>query len=146
MRILERWSFWIVLKLEINYRVIISWRILISFRGFFEDYIFAWWLSFTILLFLIWKNFFLKFSNISENNIISVKLAEELGYMTYTSSSKRKWGCMWAKKKTCLSTWGQKSRRALGGYLILLITTSQSLFLGHICESSSPSRKYSLKK
>jgi hypothetical protein len=48
-------------------------------------------------------------------------------------------------KKTCLSTWGQKSRRALGGYLILLITTNQSLFLGHICEKSSPSCKYSLK-
>jgi hypothetical protein len=30
--------FWLVLKLEISYRVIISWRILVSFRGFFEDY------------------------------------------------------------------------------------------------------------
>jgi hypothetical protein len=27
-------------KLEISYRVIISWRILVSFGGFFEDYIF----------------------------------------------------------------------------------------------------------
>jgi len=35
--------FWLVLKLEISYRVIISWRILVSFRGIFEDYIFAWW-------------------------------------------------------------------------------------------------------
>jgi hypothetical protein len=35
--------FWLVLKLEINYRGIISWRILVSFRRFFEDYIFAWW-------------------------------------------------------------------------------------------------------
>ncbi len=35
--------FWLVLKLEISCRVIISWRILVSFRGFFEDYIFAWW-------------------------------------------------------------------------------------------------------
>ncbi len=37
---------WLVLILEISYRVIIiSWRILFSFRGFFffEDYIFAWW-------------------------------------------------------------------------------------------------------
>jgi hypothetical protein len=36
--------FWLVLlKLEISYRVIISRRILVSFRGgFFEDYIFAW--------------------------------------------------------------------------------------------------------
>jgi len=35
--------FWVVLKLEINsYRVIImSWRILVSFRGFFEDYNFC---------------------------------------------------------------------------------------------------------
>ncbi len=32
----------IVLKLEISSRVIISWRILVSFRGFLEDYIFAW--------------------------------------------------------------------------------------------------------
>jgi hypothetical protein len=29
--------FWLVLKLEICYRVIISWGILVSFRGFFED-------------------------------------------------------------------------------------------------------------
>jgi len=37
--------FWLVLKLEISYRVMILWRILVSFRGFFfEDYIiFAWW-------------------------------------------------------------------------------------------------------
>jgi hypothetical protein len=35
--------FWLVLKLETSYRVIISWRILVSFRGFFEDYTFAWW-------------------------------------------------------------------------------------------------------
>jgi hypothetical protein len=30
-----------VLKLEINYRVIISGRILVSFRGLFEDYDFC---------------------------------------------------------------------------------------------------------
>jgi hypothetical protein len=41
--------FWLVLKLEISYYrvIIISWRILAFFkknlRGFFEDYIFAWW-------------------------------------------------------------------------------------------------------
>jgi hypothetical protein len=35
--------FWLVLKLEIRYIVMISWRILVSFRGCFEDYIFAWW-------------------------------------------------------------------------------------------------------
>jgi hypothetical protein len=34
--------FWLVLKLEFSYRVIISWRILVSFRGIFEDHIFAW--------------------------------------------------------------------------------------------------------
>jgi hypothetical protein len=35
--------FWLVLKLEISYYrvIIISWRILVSFRGFLEDYIFA---------------------------------------------------------------------------------------------------------
>jgi hypothetical protein len=35
--------FWLVLKLEISYYrvIIIFWRILVSFRGFFEDYIFA---------------------------------------------------------------------------------------------------------
>ncbi len=32
--------FWLVLKLEINYRVMISWRILVSFRGFFLKIIF----------------------------------------------------------------------------------------------------------
>jgi hypothetical protein len=35
--------FCLVLKLEISYRVIISWRFLVLFRGFFEDFIFAWW-------------------------------------------------------------------------------------------------------
>jgi len=36
-------TFWFVLKIEINYRVI-SRRILVSFSfgGFIEDYIFAW--------------------------------------------------------------------------------------------------------
>ncbi len=34
--------FWLVSKLEISYRVIIFCRLLVSFRGFFEDYIFAW--------------------------------------------------------------------------------------------------------
>jgi hypothetical protein len=33
---------WLVLKLEVNYRVTICGRILVSLRGFFEDYIFAW--------------------------------------------------------------------------------------------------------
>jgi hypothetical protein len=33
--------FWLVLKLEISYRVIIALRILVSFRGFVEDCIFA---------------------------------------------------------------------------------------------------------
>jgi hypothetical protein len=42
MTIFERRLFWLVLKVEISYRVTISVRILVSFRGFFEDYIFAW--------------------------------------------------------------------------------------------------------
>jgi hypothetical protein len=43
MRIFEKDDiFWLVLKLEISFRVIISSRILVSCRGFFEDYIFAW--------------------------------------------------------------------------------------------------------
>jgi hypothetical protein len=33
--------FWLVLKLEISYRVIISSRIFVSFKGFFKDN-FAW--------------------------------------------------------------------------------------------------------
>jgi len=50
MRIFERpylfiylYIFWLVLKLEISYRVMISWRILVSFglEEFFEDYIFC---------------------------------------------------------------------------------------------------------
>ncbi len=31
----QRMIFWLVLKLEIRYRVMISWRILVPFRGFF---------------------------------------------------------------------------------------------------------------
>jgi hypothetical protein len=34
--------FWLVLKLEISYRVMMYQRILVSFRRLFEDYIFAW--------------------------------------------------------------------------------------------------------
>jgi hypothetical protein len=34
-------AFWLVLKLGISYRVMIPWRILVSFRGFFEDYNFC---------------------------------------------------------------------------------------------------------
>jgi hypothetical protein len=30
--------FWLVLKLGINDRVVIFWRSLVSFKGFFEDY------------------------------------------------------------------------------------------------------------
>jgi len=33
--------FWLVLKLEISYRIMISQKILVSLRGFFKDYIFA---------------------------------------------------------------------------------------------------------
>jgi hypothetical protein len=33
--------FWLVLKFEISFRFIISSRILVSFKGFFEHYIFA---------------------------------------------------------------------------------------------------------
>jgi hypothetical protein len=36
--------FGLVLKLKISYyRVQVWWRILVSFRGFFEDGMFAWW-------------------------------------------------------------------------------------------------------
>jgi hypothetical protein len=35
--------FWLVLRLEISYRVIISWRILVSSRECFEGYISVWW-------------------------------------------------------------------------------------------------------
>ncbi len=61
MRIFERWYVWLVLKLEICYRVLISWRILVSFRGFFEDYIFAWWnIWVSIILHLLWDTFWCK--------------------------------------------------------------------------------------
>jgi len=43
MRIFERFYFGFCWNLEISSRVIISWRILLSFRGFLEDYIFACW-------------------------------------------------------------------------------------------------------
>ncbi len=51
--------FWLVLKLEINYIVIISWRILVSFRGFFEDYIFAWWNTWVSIIPLLLEDTFL---------------------------------------------------------------------------------------
>ncbi len=42
--------FWLELKLEISYRVIISWRILVSFRGFF------WRLYFCMVKYLSFHN------------------------------------------------------------------------------------------
>jgi hypothetical protein len=35
--------FWLVLKFEISYKVLISWRILVSITGFFEYYFFAYY-------------------------------------------------------------------------------------------------------
>ncbi len=49
--------FWLVLKLEISYTVIISWRILVSFRDFFEDYIFC------MVKYLIFRNSSFAFRN-----------------------------------------------------------------------------------
>jgi hypothetical protein len=45
--------FLLVLKLEISYRVMISWKILVSCRGFFEDYIFAWWNTWVSIILLL---------------------------------------------------------------------------------------------
>ncbi len=50
--------FWVVLKLETSYRVVISWRILVSFIGFSEDYIFAWW-KLVVICWNRYSNFFL---------------------------------------------------------------------------------------
>ncbi len=46
--------FWLVLKLGINDRIMISWRSLVSFKAFFfRDYIFAWWnIGISIILLL----------------------------------------------------------------------------------------------
>jgi hypothetical protein len=42
MKIFERWHILACVEtFEISYRVIISWRILVSFRGFFEDHSFC---------------------------------------------------------------------------------------------------------
>jgi hypothetical protein len=54
--------FWLVLKLEIRYyRVMIPWRILVSFRDFFKDYIYAWWNIWNSIInffffFCLWKD------------------------------------------------------------------------------------------
>ncbi len=46
----------------ISYRVIKSWRILVSFTGFFEDCIFAWWnIWISIILLLHYDTFKCKF-------------------------------------------------------------------------------------
>jgi hypothetical protein len=55
--------FWVVLKLEICYRVMISWRILVPFRGFCLlkiRCIFAWWnIWISMILLLPLRYFFL---------------------------------------------------------------------------------------
>jgi hypothetical protein len=45
--------FWLLLKLEISYTFIISWRILVSFRDFSEDCIFVWWHIWISLILLL---------------------------------------------------------------------------------------------
>jgi hypothetical protein len=42
--------FWLVLELEINCRVIMAGRILLSFRGFFEEYIFTSWRNWLLII------------------------------------------------------------------------------------------------
>jgi len=49
-------DFWLVLKLEISSKVLISWRILVSFNRFFEGYIFAWWHIWVSIFFKILFN------------------------------------------------------------------------------------------
>jgi hypothetical protein len=53
MRIFSKMIFWLVLKFEISYRVIIYYKILVSCRGFFEDYIFAWWSNWVFIILLL---------------------------------------------------------------------------------------------
>ncbi len=53
--------FWVVLKLEISYRVIISWRILVCLRWFFEDYIFACWNIWVSIILLLPLKYFLMY-------------------------------------------------------------------------------------
>jgi hypothetical protein len=50
--------FRLVFKLEISYRVIIFWRISVSFRGFFEDYVCAWWNIWVSIILLCLKILF----------------------------------------------------------------------------------------
>jgi hypothetical protein len=54
MRVFERWHFGLGWNLRLVTGVIISWRILVYFRGFFEDYIFAWWNIWVFPLFFFW--------------------------------------------------------------------------------------------
>jgi hypothetical protein len=65
MRIFERWYFALCWNLRL---VIKSWRILVSFRGFFEDYILAWW---NIWVFIILPQLvFWGVANNSENKLL----------------------------------------------------------------------------
>ncbi len=96
MRNCERWYFWLVLKLEKSYRVIISWRILVSFRGFFlEDNIFVWW--------NIWvsinSSFFLKIifnvkvarPKCDTHPLFSYLLVSYRGYVCQNQASQKLW-------------------------------------------------------
>jgi hypothetical protein len=121
--------FWLVLKLEISYnRVLISWRILVSFRGFFwrecflhgeiicvpmilllpyDSFKFKWQghkcdtpLVLTICESLWFHHLHLKLSYIEDRSYIRVEL-KRLSYM-FVSSSKQ--GCLrtypsWANNK-----------------------------------------------
>ncbi len=53
LRIFERSYFGFCWNLRLSYRAIISWRILVSSRGFFEDYILAWWNTWVSIILLL---------------------------------------------------------------------------------------------
>jgi hypothetical protein len=51
--------FWLVLKFEISYRVMMCWRILVPLQDFFQDCIFAWWNIWIFMILLFALRYFL---------------------------------------------------------------------------------------
>jgi hypothetical protein len=91
--------FWLVLEIEISHKVIISWRI--SFRRFFEDYIFTWWNIWVFIFFICLKILF----NVNGKATVWHTRCCNMGRSPYMALPCHRWNRKyWAK---VVNTWHQ---------------------------------------
>ncbi len=96
--------FWLALKLEIIYRVKISWRILISFRGYFEDHAFAWWNIWVSIISFFALRYFLMQMARPQCDTPLVKLFH---LQLSTRELRGKYNFFWHLVSTCKKLWSK---------------------------------------